>query len=223
MLFEPLKVFQIKDATAIKKHQIISKRIFQDQEVTFYLFSFDENESVSEQSNSEDIFIQVLEGTIQVFQDKVYEASAGQVLGIPKNTLHTVHSKTKSKILQISLEANKGEEMGQFISKINDKQVMRLCDAIEAEENGVSSMALVQRQSFTLTLMAFSKDAKIASHRSTGDALVQILEGRAHITVDGEEFEVKSGESLLMPAGIPHALFAVEPFKMLLTVAKPEA
>lgn len=221
-MIDYLKVLQIKDTTSIKKNQIISKRIFQDDEVTFYLFSFDEDESVSEQSNSEDIFIQVLEGTIQVFQDKVYEASAGEVLGIKRNTMHRVYSKTKSKILQISLKANEGEEMGKFISKINEKQTMRLCDAIETEANGVSSMALVQRKSFTLTLMAFSQDAKIASHSSNGDALVQVLEGRALITVDGEEFEVKAGESLLMPAGIPHALFAVEPFKMLLTVAKPE-
>ncbi len=221
-MFEYSKVFSIKDKISYKNHQIISKRIFQDDQVTFYLFSFDEDESVSEQSNTEDILIYVLDGEMQVFQEEEYTARQGELLAIKRDTLHRVYSKVPSKILQISTVTNKGENMENFIKKINSREVLKIGDSVDYEGNGVSSLALVQRSSFTLTIMAFSKGSKIASHSSTGDALVQILEGTAKIDLDGETFTVNAGESILMPAEVPHALHAEEQFKMLLTVAKPE-
>ncbi len=217
------KIFKMTNVSTIKKQQIVSTRIFQDSEITFYLFTFDMDESVSEQSNSEDILIYVLEGQIQLYRDKIVTtANTHELLAIPRNTMHRVHSTSKSKILQLSLVSQKGEEMGEFIKKINETECMKLSDGIDYEEGGVSSKSLVQRASFTLTLMAFSQNSRIASHSSNGDALVQVLEGKAEITIANEVFVISKDESILMPAGIPHALYAIEPFKMLLTVAKPE-
>ena len=67
-------------------------------------------------------------------------------------------------------------------------------------------------------MFAFDKGEEISSHSSTGDALVYILDGEAEITIGEEVFNVTKGETIVMPAGIPHALLAKEQFKMLLVV-----
>ncbi len=220
---EKMTAFKLIDEISYKRFQIVSKFLYQDEEVTFSLFSFDEGESVSEQANSEDILIYVLEGEMAVRHHSDISAKYGEILGIPNGLIHRVHSKTKSKILQISSKINQGDNsMGEFIKKIDEGEVIKLADAVDYEAGGVASKSLVQRESFTLTIMAFDKDARIASHSSTGDALVQILEGKAEIDIDGKIFNLCEGQSILMPAKTPHALRAIENFKMMLTVAKPE-
>jgi len=82
----------------------------------------------------------------------------------------------------------------------------------------VVSKTLAQNKAVSLTLFAFDKGEEISSHASGGDALVQILEGTAKITIDGIPHLVKAGEAILMPKEHPHALEAVEPFKMFLVV-----
>lgn len=82
------------------------------------------------------------------------------------------------------------------------------------------SRTLVQNRSVSLTLFAFDTNEEISSHESKGDAMVQVLDGKAKITIGGGEYFLCAGETV-SPAGVPHALEAVEPFKMLLTVIFP--
>ena len=63
---------------------------------------------------------------------------------------------------------------------------------------------------------------QIGTHDSTGDAMVTVLEGVGEFTVDGVKYQCKAGEAIVMPAKIPHAVYAVEAFKMLLTVVFPQ-
>ena len=72
-----------------------------------------------------------------------------------------------------------------------------------------------------MTLFAFSKDEEIATHDSTGDAMVLVLEGIGQFTVDGKEYILNQGETLVMPAKKPHSVHAVEAFKMMLVVIFP--
>ncbi len=80
------------------------------------------------------------------------------------------------------------------------------------------SRTLAQGKPVSITLFAFDEGEEISSHSSSGDALVYLLDGQAEITVGGEKFNLKKGETIVMPAGIPHALNAVKQFKMLLIV-----
>jgi len=82
----------------------------------------------------------------------------------------------------------------------------------------VVSRTLAQGKPVSITLFAFDEGEEISSHSSSGDALVYLLDGQAEITVGGEKFNLKKGETIVMPAGIPHALNAVKQFKMLLIV-----
>ena len=69
-----------------------------------------------------------------------------------------------------------------------------------------------------ITLFAFDKDEEISTHASGGDAFVTCLEGVGKITIDGVDYELHEGESIVMPAGHPHAVYGKEQFKMLLVV-----
>ena len=69
-----------------------------------------------------------------------------------------------------------------------------------------------------MTLFAFEKGEEISTHESGGDAMVTVLDGTGRITIDGREFVLQQGESIVMPAKTPHAVFGEERFKMLLTV-----
>lgn len=105
-----------------------------------------------------------------------------------------------------------------FIKNMDFSKVIEMKSLVEYQEGQVVSRTLAQGKPLSLTLFAFDKGEEISSHSSGGDALVYILDGQAEITVGDEVFNLKEGETIVMPAGIPHALLAQEKFKMLLVV-----
>jgi quercetin dioxygenase-like cupin family protein len=102
------------------------------------------------------------------------------------------------------------------------KNPSSLLSLIQLQEGSVVSRTLVKKATGTVTLFAFDTGEGLSEHSTPHDALVQILEGSASITVGGTPHEVEAGEVLLLPADIPHALTAPEPFKMLLTMIREE-
>ena len=98
--------------------------------------------------------------------------------------------------------------------------VLRLASLIEYSEGGVISKQLIKSPAGNITLFSFDQGEGLSEHRAPFDALVQILEGTADITVNGTLFTVKAGESIVFPANAPHALTAVEKFKMLMKMIK---
>lgn len=93
-------------------------------------------------------------------------------------------------------------------------------EAIQYQEDAVVSREIIQKTTGTVTLFAFDKNQGLSEHTAPYDALVMITDGQAEITVSGVKHELKAGEMLLMPANSPHALKAIEPFKMVLTMIK---
>lgn len=86
--------------------------------------------------------------------------------------------------------------------------------------DAVISKTLLDKPTGTLTLFAFDAGQGLSEHTSPYDATVQILDGQAIITIDGEKIQVDAGQIIVMPANVPHALDAEEPFKMLLTMIR---
>ena len=76
----------------------------------------------------------------------------------------------------------------------------------------------MQRPEVTVTLFSFGAGEGVSTHSAPGDAIVQILEGEAKITIGGNPLIAKTGDIVVMPANIPHAVDAEQDFKMLLTV-----
>ena len=106
----------------------------------------------------------------------------------------------------------------QFIKNIDHETVLKLTDLVSVQPGQVVSKTLAQNKAVSVTLFAFDKGEEISTHESGGDALVLCLDGEGRITVDGVEHTLHEGESILMPARHPHAVFGQERFKMLLVV-----
>lgn len=107
---------------------------------------------------------------------------------------------------------------GHLIKNINFAQVIEMETLVEYQEGRVVSRTLAQGKPLSVTLFAFDKEEEISSHSASGDALVYLLDGQAEITIGEEKFTVNKGETIVMPAHVPHALLAKEKFKMLLIV-----
>ena len=101
--------------------------------------------------------------------------------------------------------------------------VLHLASLIDYSEGGIISKQLIKSPAGNITLFSFDKGEGLSEHRAPFDALVQVWEGSANITVNGTLFTVKAGESIVFPANAPHALTAAERFKMLLTMIKEPA
>ena len=105
-----------------------------------------------------------------------------------------------------------------FIKNIDKSQVLTLKDEVSYQKGQVVSKTLAQNDALSVTLFAFDKDEEISTHKSGGDAFVTCLDGVGRITIDGKAYELHAGESIIMPAKHPHAVYGQEQFKMLLVV-----
>ena len=107
-----------------------------------------------------------------------------------------------------------------FIKNIPFSEPHKLAELVNYEEGRVVSRTLAQNPALSLTLFAFDAGEGVSTHTAPGDALVQVLDGEATIDIDGQEMVAGPGEVVVMPANVPHAVTAVQRFKMILTVVK---
>ena len=112
--------------------------------------------------------------------------------------------------------------MSEILKNIKKAEVLALKDIVDYAEGQVVSKTLIQNQGLGITLFAFAAGEGISTHESKGDAMVTALDGTGEITIDGVTSVIKAGESIVMPANHPHAVYGKENFKMMLVVAFPE-
>jgi quercetin dioxygenase-like cupin family protein len=99
-------------------------------------------------------------------------------------------------------------------------EVSRVVDLVSYQEGAVVSRVVVKRDTGNVTLFAFDAGQELSEHTAPFDALVQVLEGEAAITIAGRPHRVRTGEMILMPAQHPHSVNAISRFKMLLTMIR---
>lgn len=87
-------------------------------------------------------------------------------------------------------------------------------------ENSVVSKTILDKQTGNITLFAFDQGQKLSEHTSPHDAVVQVVDGRAQLTIGGKVKDVAAGEIIIMPAHVPHSVHATERFKMLLIMIR---
>ena len=105
-----------------------------------------------------------------------------------------------------------------YIKNIEHEKVVNLAGEVEYMPGQVISKTLAQNDAVSVTLFSFAKGEEISTHASGGDAFVTCLDGVGEVTIDGEKFQLTEGQSIVMPAGHPHAVYGKEQFKMLLVV-----
>lgn len=105
-----------------------------------------------------------------------------------------------------------------MLKNIDKKTVVTLKEEVSYQKGQVISKTLAQNDALSVTLFSFDKGEEISSHKSGGDAFVTCLDGVGEITIDDQKYILNEGESIVMPAGHPHAVYGKEQFKMLLVV-----
>lgn len=108
------------------------------------------------------------------------------------------------------------------MAAFDKKSAFSLEDAIDYAGGGVVSKQVTKNKGGNITLFSFDKEQGLSEHTTPFDAFVQILDGETEINIGGEIFHLTRGQSIIMPANIPHSLKATERFKMLLTMIKGE-
>jgi quercetin dioxygenase-like cupin family protein len=101
-----------------------------------------------------------------------------------------------------------------------DVQAANAAGLIDYQKDAIVSREIVKQKTGSVTVFAFDAGQGLSEHTAPFDALVQVLDGEAEITIAGKRHRVKTGELILMPAGQPHALKAVQRFKMMLVMIR---
>lgn len=96
----------------------------------------------------------------------------------------------------------------------------KLVNLIKYQEGAVVSREILRKLTGTVTLFAFDKDQGLSEHKTPFDALVQLLDGEAEITISSVSHQLKKGDIIIMPSNQPHAVRAIKRFKMLLTMIR---
>lgn len=97
---------------------------------------------------------------------------------------------------------------------------LNLGGLVAYNDGSVVSKTLIDKKVGTVTLFSFAAGQGLSEHTVPYDAFVQIVDGEAEVTINGDVHTVKAGEIIIMPATIPHEMKAVKPFKMLLVMIR---
>jgi len=99
-------------------------------------------------------------------------------------------------------------------------EVGNLLDLVDYQDGSIVSKEIIKKDKGTVTLFAFDKGQGLSEHTAAFDALAYIFDGKAEVIISGHPFSLKAGEIIIMPANKPHALKAIERFKMLLVMIR---
>ncbi|WP_444641429.1 cupin domain-containing protein [Caproiciproducens sp. R1] len=108
-----------------------------------------------------------------------------------------------------------------YLKNIDFSTALTLAELVTYQPGQVVSKTLAQNPAVSLTLFAFDQGEEISSHESNGDAMVIALDGEGEITIGSEKHLLKVGQTIVMPAKTPHAVYASQQFKMFLIVVFP--
>ncbi|MGA2172319.1 MAG: cupin domain-containing protein [Sedimentisphaerales bacterium] len=114
---------------------------------------------------------------------------------------------------------NEQKQQAAVLSACLAKPVM-LTELIDYADDSIVSKTIIDKPVGTITLFAFDRGQKLSEHTAPFDAVVQVLNGRAQLSIAGKQTTVEAGEIIIMPANVPHAVAAQERFKMLLTMIR---
>jgi quercetin dioxygenase-like cupin family protein len=102
----------------------------------------------------------------------------------------------------------------------DEVKAVKLSERVVYQDDSVVSREILRKQTGTVTVFAFDAGQGLSEHTAPFDALVQVIDGEAEITIAGKPYLVQAGEYIIMPAGQPHSLKALQRFKMMLIMIR---
>jgi quercetin dioxygenase-like cupin family protein len=116
------------------------------------------------------------------------------------------------KLIQMIMAANEFEK----------SKVFSFDKSIEYSDGGIVSKTVLKKQTGNISLFSFGKGEALSEHTAPFDAMIQVVDGKGEIIIGGESFILETGQNIIMPANVTHAVIAVEKFKMVLTMIKSD-
>ncbi|MBP1667119.1 MAG: Cupin 2 conserved barrel domain protein [Bacteroidetes bacterium] len=99
-------------------------------------------------------------------------------------------------------------------------KVFSFSDSVEYASGGILSKTVLKKETGNISLFSFAQGEALSEHTAPFDAMIQVVDGKGEVIIGGKSFILESGQTIIMPANIPHAVKAVEKFKMVLTMIK---
>ena len=105
-------------------------------------------------------------------------------------------------------------------NEFEKSKVFSFSDSVEYASGGILSKTVLKKETGNISLFSFAKGEALSEHTAPFDAMIQVVDGKAEVIIGGKSFILESGQTIIMPANIPHAVKAIEKFKMVLTMIK---
>ena len=209
------KIYNLNADTKVVAKSVVSKRIFDCENAHVDVFAFDTGEELDHEMLFCDSLAWVVEGGASLhYGEKQMRLGDEQACLIEKKVWRKLVFNEPTKYVSIDFK----EDL--MIDHLPKAAIFSLVDAVEYEEGKIVSKTLVKNESGSMSLLSFSKDQQLSTHAAPGDALLVALDGEMKLTIGDEHFDIKKGDTIVLPGKIPHGLKIPEKFKMLLIVTK---
>lgn len=209
------KIYNLNADTKVIAKSVVSKRIFDCENAHVDVFAFDTGEELDHEMLFCDSLAWVVEGGASLhYGEKQMRLGDEQACLIEKKVWRKLVFNEPTKYVLIDFK----EDL--MIDHLPKAAIFSLVDAVEYEEGKIVSKTLVKNESGSMSLLSFSKDQQLSTHAAPGDALLVALDGEMKLTIGDEHFDIKKGDTIVLPGKIPHGLKIPEKFKMLLIVTK---
>ena len=106
------------------------------------------------------------------------------------------------------------------INEFEKARIFSFSDSVEYSDGGIVSKTVLKKETGNISLFSFAKGEALSEHTAPFDAMIQVVDGRGEIIIGGKSYFLEAGQTIIMPAGIPHAVKAPEKFKMVLTMIR---
>ena len=209
------KIYNLNADTKVIAKSVVSKIIFDCENAHVDVFAFDAGEELDHEMLFCDSLAWVVEGGASLhYGEKQMCLGSEQACLIEKKVWRKLVFNEPTKYVSIDFK----EDL--MIDHLPKAAIFSLVDAVEYEEGKIVSKTLVKNESGSMSLLSFSKDQQLSTHAAPGDALLVALDGEMKLTIGDEHFDIKKGDTIVLPGKIPHGLKIPEKFKMLLIVTK---
>ena len=209
------EIYNLNADTKVIAKSVVSKRIFDCENTHVDVFAFDAGEELDHEMLFCESLAWVVEGGASLhYGERQMRLGGEQACLIEKKVWRKLVFNEPTKYVSIDFK----EDL--MIDHLPKAAIFSLVDAVEYEEGKIVSKTLVKNESGSMSLLSFSKDQQLSTHAAPGDALLIALEGEMKLTIGDEHFDIKKGDTIVLPGKIPHALKIADKFKMLLIVTK---
>ena len=218
---EIAKPINFNELITSKEAEVVSMRILNQSNSYISLFSLADDEEITAEAMLGNRYYYCFNGNGEIFIENSKKIiSNGYFLEIAANHNYSIKARNNLKLIEIGEKIGDGNMENTTLKMLESASAFNLSEIIDYQEGKIVSKNLVAKPNLVMTIMSFWKGESLDPHKAPGDALVTVLDGEGKYYVDGKPFIVKKGESAVLPANIPHAVEAVENFKMMLVLIK---